>query len=554
MTDEVSPKRTDSSTSGRDRRIDPAIYGDPEKSPFVRYISGTPVYPPNTIYEAARKLLEYPKNANLAEVCRSLTEQGAVGGQYAVLPQSTWFAILPIFFSYNVTAETQVADWQQRCRRALEIMQEQPHRAAWDKMKLFLKSDIDNLSGWNSSWRKSSAERDEVFRGEDGNYYYHDEEGILVQVIGGKTLEETRLDFITDQLVHSYGVLHQFIALFALFAIVDDYTSNTARYPKSMKAVLPGQDFFRISFYWHFTFFDRTRTIRWRPDSNMCDLGWLVADLLGEITDTLNVDHWRERLDMMRPDDTWMEPECTYQSDYVLDSALVLGPDAEVLLEFEGKKFRWFNGTAERDAIISMGVRDPNNQEEENDKLNRLLSALVWERKVPIRKLWGVGGPRRPYPTAYGPRQSGGIQVDPAYLQYDLRKQRTPQQWLALSLFKEAINSRSKFYSFLCFWKVLELAYPKAAARKHWVNNVAAAATREKETLSRILQNTKDLEEYLRNERRDAIAHVFQEKRTGSKKGSRPVNPDDPKHEASINHDIRLIEDFAQQAIQEMLK
>lgn len=554
MTDQLSSESTNEPlTTGPHRRNDPGNYGDPEKSPFVRYISGTPVYPPNIIYEAARKILEYPEGANLAQVCQGLTEKGAVGGQYAVLPESTWFAILRILFSYNVTPVTRVTDWQQRCRRALEIMQEQPHRAAWAKLKLFLKSDIDNLSGWNSSWRKSSAERDQVFRGEDGNYYYHDEQGILIHVIGGKTFEETRLDFITDQLVQSYGVLHQFIALFALFAIADDYTSNTARYPKSMKAVLPGQDFFRISHRWHFTFFDRTRTIRWCPDSNACDPDWLVADLLGEITDTLNVDHWRERLDMTRPDDTWTEPECTYQSDYVLDSALVLGPGAEVLLDFEGKKFRWFNGTVERNAIISMGVRDSHNQDEENGKLNRLLSALVWEHKVPIRKLWGGGGGRRPYPTVYGPRQSGGIQVDPTYLQYALRKQMTPQQWLALSLFKEGINSRSKFYSFLCFWKVIELAHPNAAKRKHWVNNVAAA-TRERETALQILQNTTDLEDYLRNERRDAIAHVFQEKRAGSKKGSRPVNPDDPKHEASINHDIRLMEDFAQQAIQEMLK
>lgn len=553
MTGENSPRRAAAPAGAR--RLDPDVYGDPEKTPFVRYVSGTPVYPPNTVYDAARKLLEYPEDTNLAEVCKGLTERGAVGGQYAVLPHSTWFAILQILFGYNLTtSETRITDWQHRCRRALEIMQEQSHRAAWDKLKAFLKSDIDNLSGWNSSWRKSSAERDQIFRGEDGNYYYHDEEGILIQVIGGRTLEETRLDFITDQLVHSYGVLHQFIALFSLFAIADDYAQNTARYPRSMRAVLSEQDFARIFHRWHFTFIERTRTVRWRPDSNACDPDWLVADLLGEITDTLKIDYWRQRHDMTRPDSTWMEPECTYQADYVLDSALVLGPNAELLIEFEGKRFRWFNGTLERNAVVSMGVKDPRNSEPENDKLNRLLTALVWEHKVPIRKLWGAGGPRRPYPTVHGPRQSGGIQVDPTYIQHGLQQPRTPRQWFALALFKEGINSRSKFYSFLCFWKVIELAYPRVDDRKQWVKNVAAAATREKETLSRILQYTKDLEAYLRDERRHAVAHVFQEKRAGSKKGDRPVNPDDPKHEASINHDIRLIEDFARQAIEEMLK
>lgn len=218
-------------------------------------------------------------------------------------------------------------------------------------------------------------------------------------------------------------------------------------------------------------------------------------------------------------DENWAESNCPYQSDYILDSALHLGSDEEVLLEFEGKKFRWFNGTVERDAmIISMGVRNLNNHEGEDGKLNRLLTTMVWEHKVPIRKLWGVGGPRRPYPTAYGPRQSGGIQVDPAFIQYELQKTRTPPQWFALSLFREAVNSRSKFYSFLCFWKIIELAYPEPKKRKSWVNQVACAATREKENLSRILQNTVDLEEYFRKERRHAVAHVFQSTRPGSKK------------------------------------
>jgi hypothetical protein len=41
-----------------------------------------------------------------------------------------------------------------------------------------------------------------------------------------------------------------------------------------------------------------------------------------------------------------------------LNQCYRIGPDAEVLLEFEGKKFRWYNGTIERDAIISMGAQE----------------------------------------------------------------------------------------------------------------------------------------------------------------------------------------------------
>jgi len=338
-------------------KYDPVIYGDPERTPFVRFHAGTPSYPPNRIYESAEKVISHVDHPNLADVCSGFVEMASLGGQYVVSPQTTWFAILQTFFRYRGDEETTPADSQLRSREALEIMLEQPNETAWSNLKTFLKNDIDHLSGWSRTWRKASAEREQVVRGVDGHHYAKHEAGVLVRVIGAKTLEETRLDFITDQLVHSYGFLHQFVALFALFAIADDYSSNPDKYYKSMRAVLPS-DSHRISHHWHFMFNDRTRTIWWRPNSNLCDPNWLIADILAEITDTLQVDYWRKRLDMIRHDDAWSERDCPFQCDYVLDSGLRLGSGDEVLVEFEGKKFRWFNGTAERHAIVSMGVKN----------------------------------------------------------------------------------------------------------------------------------------------------------------------------------------------------
>jgi hypothetical protein len=534
----------------------PTTYGDPEKTPFIRFESGTPVYPPNTIYECARELLREPEEANLTEMCVKLTERGQVGGQHTVMPAATWFALFENFFRYENDTPGPASKWQDYCRQGLQLMLERPHQAAWKNLKTFLKSDVDNLSGWNKSWQKSTAERYHVFRGENGNYYYHDQDrdGILIHVIGQKTIEETRLDFITDQLLRSYGFLHQFIALFSLFAIADDYSRIPERYPKVMKAVLSVERFGRSTHYWHFLFNDRTRSIAWRPESNMCDPQWLVADLMGEITDTLNIDHWQQRVDTRRADSSWIESDCQYQADYIIESGLRLGSDEEVLIEFEGKKFRWFNGTVERDAIVSMGVKDLTNHQIENEKLNRLLTSLVWQHKVHVRKLWGVGGPKRPYPMAYGPRQAGGTQVDPQYVLGAIQRSYTPAQWFALALYREAVNSGSDFYSFLCYWKVIELAYSDHKARKEWINTVASRATREKERLAKVLAQTTDLENYLRNERRHAVAHVFQDNRNGSKTQNRPVNPDDPGHEATISQDIHLVEDFATLAIEEMLK
>ncbi|HZW97191.1 MAG TPA: methylamine utilization protein MauJ [Candidatus Eremiobacteraceae bacterium] len=383
-----------------------------------------------------------------------------------------------------------------------------------------------------------------MFRAEDGAYYYNRSDGILVKVIGGKTTEETRLDFITGQLIHSHGFLHRFLALFALFAITDDYLSSPDSYPRSMKAVVPSMDFYHISHQWHFMFFDRTRSFVWRPNSNLCDTAWLVGDVLASITETLEIDFWRKRVESRRPDSAWIESDCPYQSDWVVDSSIRLGPEEEVFLTFEGKRFRWFNGTVEKDAVVSMGVRNLRDHSEEEARLNRLLSALVWDQKMPVRKLWGSGGPRRPHPTVFGPRQAGGMGVDAAHIQYSLAAPRTTTQWFALALHKEAVNSRSRFYSFLCFWKIIDLAYPKLKARREWMNDVAAKKTMEKERVSEILKNTTDLERHLREERRNAIEHVFKQN---------TINPDDPKHEAKVSHDLRVIESFARIAMSEML-
>jgi hypothetical protein len=139
-----------------------------------------------------------------------------------------------------------------------------------------------------------------------------------------------------------------------------------------------------------------------------------------------------------------------------------------------------------------------------------------------------------------------GIIIEPAFLQYfPGSKQITDDQWLALAFFREAINSGSKFYAFLCYHKVLDLVFPKQKDRKDWLNNTAPTLTREKGRLSEILKNNADFEEYLREERLNAIKHVFHE----------PVlNPDDPRDEFKVTLDLPLIQDLARLAIEKLLR
>ncbi|MFB3815099.1 MAG: methylamine utilization protein MauJ [Terriglobales bacterium] len=250
--------------------------------------------------------------------------------------------------------------------------------------------------------------------------------------------------------------------------------------------------------------------------------------------------------DLLRraPRGAWAQDPRRFQYDYIIESGVRIGAEEEAYLEFEGTVFRWINGTAERNAIISMPVEKMGDHSTEVARLNRLLSALSWHQKVPVTKQWGAVGPRRGFPVVYGPRMSGGVQVDVQYVQSDLARQRTPEQWFALALFREGSNSRSNFYSFLCFYKVLGFAMKDRKQRSDWINNMAPKLSFQKERIAKILTANADLETYLRDAVRNAIEHVWH----------KPIlDPDNPADEEKINNDVHVIEDLARLAIVNVL-
>jgi hypothetical protein len=349
------------------------------------------------------------------------------------------------------------------------------------------------------------------------------------------------MEGLRRKLLWRHGFLRTFLEMFSLFAITDDYAAAPNSYPPSMKAVLPEAGFQTINHTWHFMYFDRTRTVKWRPRSNVCDPDWLAADLLGNIVDTLQVDYARKRKHLAANEEAWGADRGAFQLDYVLESGMRIGPDEDEFLTSEGKSFRWINGSAEHNAIVSFRVDNLSDNEADIAKLNRMLSALVWHQKSPIVKQWGAGGPRRPYPVVYGPRMSGMIQIERRWAQQALDTEQTPEQWLALALFREGVNSRSEFYAYLCFWKVVE--HSLKGKQREWINNVARGLSREKEKIDDILNSHGDLAKYLWDARRNAIAHVLR----------KTMNPDDPKDERIIKRDTYVMQDFARVAIETVL-
>ena len=235
-------------------------FGNPETTPFVRFVSGTGLYPAPTLYEASKTFFERYSGNDPVPIIKELVKKGPVAGHYGVLLDATWFAILHTFLLYNTGAGEGITDWQKHCVEALSLMCERPHGEAWKRLKAFLLEKIDIVSGWTSSWQQAIGEREKIFRADDGNFYIHDHEGALVRVIGAKPLDETRLDFIADQIIWRHGFLRQILELFALFAITDDFSLNKESYPPAMKALLSEAEYQRVHHTWHFMFFDRTST------------------------------------------------------------------------------------------------------------------------------------------------------------------------------------------------------------------------------------------------------------------------------------------------------
>jgi len=517
--------------------------GDSTLTPFVYFVGGVLVYPPNTIYESARDALSEAYSKPLATILQERIRRGFVGGPVAVLPEAWWNHFLLSYLRYFANNFSDPGEMEAQAVTALTIMVSASPREAWPTLIDFILGQMDVLSGWNKCWIREDAERRGVFKGEDGNYYYHDLNGILVQINGAKTLPETHLDFITDHILRGHGCLRQIFNVLSAFAIAHEYAQDPSLFPRSMKAVLVEPRFDSTSHKWQLMQFQRTRSIRWRPLSNFCDPDWLAGDLLGRITDTLDRDVWKDRIEKQKDRPSRLDDDCPRQMDYVLDSSVSIGSDEEIYFSFEGRTFRWVNGTAETKATISVGYKDLNSHREEDELLNRLLSLLVWEHRQPIVKEDGVGGPRRPIPHIWAPRSNFGVRVDPQYLPFRSNAL-SPEMWLALALYKEGVNSRSVFYRFFSFWKVIEVAIKDKTTRLNWINTTAVLPGVEDQRVTEILKLNPNVAQYLDDSCRNAIAHVFR----------KPiVNPDDYGDYVRISQDLHVVERLARRAVDEHL-
>ena len=461
---------------------------------------------------------------------------GALG--FGLMPETYWFALLKCFLEDRQQPPLLALNVE-----ALRVMASAKADGRWPALRKFVIDHAEELSQWASSHDKFFAERMRIFRGEDGKYYHNNEDGTVSEVIGPGigTIEQVRLDYITEHILRNYGNIQQILLLLALLEVSDDFTENEAAYPTVLRAVLPLPEWRSLRFAWSLRFYDRTRTLKWRPEPSRCDSDWLAADLLAHFTDTLKVEKWTLRA-ARATGPSPLDADCTRQMDFALDARLTIGEEEEYLIQFEGRTIRWINGSAESNPVISIGLKTGAESTEVSEKLNRLMSLIVWGHRAEVAKIdGGISGAKRALPYILNSRSSFGLKVEPRWLIKEDPAAISQNRWLALAFYREAVNSRSVFYAFLNYWKIIERAFKPKKARIDWINAVVDAAVIDKTRLTEIRTQHADVASYLDHSCRNAIAHVFFQPL---------INPDSQADYLRISRDLPVVQALAKLAIE----
>ena len=183
--------------------------------------------------------------------------------------------------------------------------------------------------------------------------------------------------------------------------------------------------------------------------------------------------------------------------------------------------------------------------------INRFLSILFWCDDVPMENLYGFSGSAEPVAIPRDTTRTCGVCIG-GYLFYrDLAPD--PKAKLALALYRETLTVNSVPFSFLSYFKILNIFW-KDKYKKNGSNELIEGIKKmlpklnDPEAVGRIKQlskNQPDITKYLYESGRCAVAHAY----------SRPlVDPDDIDDRMRLSQDIWIIKAIAEELIESELK
>ena len=138
--------------------------------------------------------------------------------------------------------------------------------------------------------------------------------------------------------------------------------------------------------------------------------------------------------------------------------------------------------------------------------MSRFLSALAWSKGGGIIELFALGGGGAPIQVG----KNNASLIEQPFKVYELPEPNDEKSLFALALFREALSLNSPAYSFLGFFKALNILFKRGNDQKRWVNDNITEIKEHgaSKRLKELLKSHNDLGEYLYHQGRCAIAHA----------------------------------------------
>jgi len=223
-------------------------------------------------------------------------------------------------------------------------------------------------------------------------------------------------------------------------------------------------------------------------------------------------------------------------------------PEKETKIRFGGHDLLLKPATKSTDASVHMDITGIS-EIEALTLVNRFLSILSWCDDVPMENLYGWSGTQIPVAIPRNTSRTVGTCIGEYPFHRDIEQ--NPKAKLALALYREALTVNSLPFSFLSYFKILNIfwkdRYEKGS--NELIEGIKAMLPNlsDKEAVDRIKQLTKtqaDIPSYLYESGRCAIAHAY----------SVPfVDPDDVADLRRLSQDMWVIKAIAEKLIEETL-
>lgn len=488
-------------------------------------------------------LAEAPSGREIAERVRFLDMNRGVA------PEHTWRQLLLELFRRGGQPPEGAGDREAALLRVLERFVEGGSAGErWSLAKDAILQELDLLSGWTRSGWRHVAE--DVYR-ENGKYF-HDEEGERIQILGVRTAAEERWDFTWTSSRQGWGVLSALLRVIALANICEEYRADPATFPPSARVHLPETDGYSSFLHWQWEVirpFREKLLSSWRPEEARCDPGWLADDLMVTVSASLGLD-WQERepRDWQTTEEEWRARTEGFprQLDLSLRTGLHFGAEESAWFEFGDRWLRWINPTPTSHASLVVPTALDESTEDAYEIALLFLSRLAYTTGQSISDSFSVAGSAGYAPRINQPRAMGGLHYrQPPEL--DLPHDETPDLRLALALFREGLSSGSVYYSFLSYWKIVQLPFrEKGSAIRSWVERriLQVRYVRLQQWLDQNNLTPAQAADHLYQTGRNAITHVSRDPR---------VNPDDPQDRMRIAQDVQVAKGLAELAIRQGL-